>query len=285
MYPTQDGARRVADLIGAADPSARSALRLVERGGVPLIEVAVPGPFRLLLTTRFGGTSSRGYSELNLSYWVGDDPEAVDRNHVLLARALGFSQKSMVLPWQVHGVDVLELDECRRRGERVPCDGLVVRSSRDRGLAALMLSGDCLTIVLMGEETCSLIHAGWRGLVDGIVEQGVEAMGEDAPRWVFFAPAIGPCCYEVGDEVVSAVRTSFQEAEDLLPRNGSNGSNGSHRRHFDLWSANRRWLREAGVRQIEVAEICTACHMAEFFSYRGSQGKTGHFGALMMLQA
>jgi hypothetical protein len=61
-------------------------------------------------------------------------------------------------------------------------------------------------------------------------------------------------------------------------------SNGSGRRHFDLWQANRRWLNEAGVRQIEVAEICTACHQDEFFSYRGGKGRTGHFGALMMLQ-
>ena len=61
--------------------------------------------------------------------------------------------------------------------------------------------------------------------------------------------------------------------------------NGTSRRHFDLWSANRRWLAEAGVRQVEVAEICTACHMDEFFSYRGGKGRTGHFGALMMVHA
>jgi copper oxidase (laccase) domain-containing protein len=92
-------------------------------------------------------------------------------------------------------------------------------------------------------------------------------------------PSIGPCCYEVGDEVAAAVRASFARAEKLLPRNGN------QRRHFDLWSANRRWLEEAGVRQIEVAEVCTACHVDEFFSYRGGKGRTGHFGALMALRA
>jgi len=277
LYPTQDGARRVADLIGAADPSARSALRLVERGGVPLIEVAVPGPFRLLLTTRFGGTSSRGYSELNLSYWVGDDPEAVDRNHVLLARALGFSQKSMVLPWQVHGVDVLELDECRRRGERVPCDGLVVRSSRDRGLAALMLSGDCLTIVLMGEETCSLIHAGWRGLVDGIVEQGVEAMGEDAPRWVFFAPAIGPCCYEVGDDTAEIVTARFGSGVLVAP------TGGAHNVGLDLWKCAALSLEKVGLPGTTVVNpaLCTSCHRDVLYSHRADGPAAGRHTAVL----
>jgi copper oxidase (laccase) domain-containing protein len=79
--------------------------------------------------------------------------------------------------------------------------------------------------------------------------------------------------------VASAVRSTFERPESLLPHNGS------ERRHFDLWSANCRWLRDAGVRHVEVAEICTACHMDEFFSYRGGKGRTGHFGALMMLRA
>jgi copper oxidase (laccase) domain-containing protein len=107
-----------------------------------------------------------------------------------------------------------------------------------------------------------------------------EAFGSEPAELVAgIGPSIGPCCYEVGDEVACAVRTAFDSAESLLPRNGS------QRRHFDLWSANRRWLRDAGVRQVEVAEVCTACHMDEFFSYRGGKGRTGHFGALMMLRA
>ena len=90
-------------------------------------------------------------------------------------------------------------------------------------------------------------------------------------------PSIGPCCYEVGEDVIDAVHATFDRPADLLPsRNGS-------RPHFDLWAANRRWLAEAGVRQIEVAEICTACRMDEFYSHRAERGKTGHFGAVMML--
>ncbi|MCX7671268.1 MAG: polyphenol oxidase family protein, partial [Anaerolineae bacterium] len=76
-----------------------------------------------------------------------------------------------------------------------------------------------------------------------------------------------------------AVRATFGRADELLPAPA-----GKVRRHFDLWAANRRLLAEAGVRQIEVAGICTACRVDEFYSYRAERGKTGHFGAVMALR-
>ena len=95
-------------------------------------------------------------------------------------------------------------------------------------------------------------------------------------------PSIGPCCYEVGDDVIDAVHASLRPARRTAAQpHGSGPHSGPH---FDLWAANRRWLAEAGVRQIEAAEICTACRMDDFYSYRAEQGKTGHFGAVMMLR-
>jgi copper oxidase (laccase) domain-containing protein len=90
-------------------------------------------------------------------------------------------------------------------------------------------------------------------------------------------PSIGPCCYEVGDEVVAAVRATFDRADDLLPPRAPG------RRRFDLWAANARWLTQAGVRRIEVAGLCTACRTDEFYSHRAERGRTGHFGAVMEL--
>jgi copper oxidase (laccase) domain-containing protein len=81
----------------------------------------------------------------------------------------------------------------------------------------------------------------------------------------------------VGDEVVDAVRATFGRAEGLL------ADRGNDRRHFDLWIANLRWLQEAGVRRVEVAKLCTACHTDEFYSHRAEHGRTGHFGAVMMV--
>ncbi len=80
-----------------------------------------------------------------------------------------------------------------------------------------MLSGDCLTVVMVGGSTCALIHAGWRGLVAGIVGRGVEVMGGDEPKWVFLAPAIGPCCYEVGEDVAGCVEERFGPAAVVRP--------------------------------------------------------------------
>ena len=99
------------------------------------------------------------------------------------------------------------------------------------------------------------------------------------PSWsAAIGPSIGPCCYEVGDEVVDCRAGGVRPARRrCCPRNRAG------RRHFDLWAANRRWLAEAGVRQIETAELCTACHTDEFYSYRAETGKTGHFGAMMAL--
>lgn len=277
MCSGQDGVRRVADLIESAEPDAGRIMLPVERGGVPLIEVAVPGPFGLLLTTRLGGASGRGYADLNLSYWVGDDSKVVDRNHTILARSLDLPPDSVVLPRQVHGVEVLELDECRRRGERVPCDGLVVRARRDRGLAALMLSGDCLTVVLVGQETCALVHAGWRGLVNGIVQRGVEAMGEDLPQWAFFGPAIGPCCYQVGEDTADTVATLFGTEVLATPEGRAEAVS------LDLWKCATVALGKAGVPRTAVVNpaLCTSCHRDVLYSHRADGPTTGRHTAVL----
>ena len=87
---------------------------------------------------------------------------------------------------------------------------------------------------------------------------------------------IGPDHYPVGPEVVEAVRCAFGDTEDLLVTHDG-------RTHLDLWSANARVLREAGVGQIEIARLCTACHTENFFSHRAESGKTGRFGAVIAL--
>ena len=90
--------------------------------------------------------------------------------------------------------------------------------------------------------------------------------------------AIGPDHYEIGDEVVARVRESFgSDAVDLL--SSLNGG----KFHFDLWAANRLWLEGLGVRQIETAGICTACHVDDWYSHRAEHGQTGRFGALIAL--
>jgi YfiH family protein len=128
----------------------------------------------------------------------------------------------------------------------------------------------------------ALVHSGWRGTVLGAPRTAVEALVSEfgsrpAELLAAIGPSIGPCCYEVGHEAVDAIQQAFSRSDSLLPARVAG------KRYLDLWSANRRLLAECGVRHIEVSEMCTACRVADFYSHRAENGKTGHFAAVMSL--
>jgi hypothetical protein len=131
----------------------------------------------------------------------------------------------------------------------------------------LAFSADCLPIAIArtdGERRLALVHAGWRGLSSGIVAAGVAAVG--GPSAAVVGPAIGPCCYEVGEEV------SSRFDDDLTVEH-----------HLDLWSAAERALRRAGVASVERVDLCTCCNPDLFFSHRRSgrqRGVQGLIGAV-----
>jgi YfiH family protein len=142
----------------------------------------------------------------------------------------------------------------------------------ERGVALLALTADCLPIALVRTNgagpAIAVLHAGWRGLLGGIAEAGVEALGGRSVA-AAVGPAIGPCCYEVGEEVADPFRRRF--GSDVV-RNG----------RLDLWTAAERALREAGCTSVDRFDLCTACRPDLFFSYRrdglprGGQGVIGH---------
>jgi YfiH family protein len=143
---------------------------------------------------------------------------------------------------------------------------------------------DCVPILLHDpvRGVVGLAHAGWRGTVSGmsqaVVRTMVDQMGccpKDIRAGV--GPSIGPCCYEVGEDVAEAALDAFPDADGIL-KPKANG-----RWYLDLWAANRRQLASAGVVKVKVARICTACHTDEWFSHRAEQGKTGRLGALIGL--
>ncbi len=234
------------------------------------------------ITARHGGVSTGAWSSLNLTKGNGDDPAHVEDNLCRVAAAFGTERGHLVSPNQRHTANAARV-RAEDRGRILTNTDTLLTDESD--VPILLRYADCTPVLLYDprHHAFAVVHSGWRGTVSGAVPAAIaamtEAFGTEPGELVAgIGPAIGPCCYEVGDEVVDAVRSTFQKPEALLPRNGST------RRHFDLWSANRQWLFDAGVRQIEVAEICTACHMDEFFSYRGGKGRTGHFGAFMMLR-
>jgi YfiH family protein len=232
--------------------------------------------------TRLGGYSQPPWDSLNTGHTVGDDLEAVRANHELIFEALGVHREDVVSPRQVHGTSVRVVDG-RDKGQVCPeTDALVTVTP---GVVLMLRFADCVPVLLFDpiQGVVGLAHAGWRGTVAGMARSAVQAMVNDlgclpADILAGVGPSIGPCCYEVGREVVDATRRAFADVDGLLmPR--ANG-----RWHLDLWAANRRQLADAGVQHIEVAGICTACHTDEWFSHRAERGKTGRMGALIGLR-
>lgn len=233
------------------------------------------------VTGRHGGVSTGPYATLNLGRGLGDDPAAVEENTRRVCAALAVRREHLTSPRQRHTANVRQVG-LADRGRQF--DGFDVLVTDQAEVPLLMVYADCTPVLIYDpvRRALALVHSGWRGTVLGAARAAVEALkasfgSRPADLVAAIGPSIGPCCYRVGDDVTGAVRASFDRADELLPVRPYGV------RHFDLWAANRRWLQDAGVRQIEVAGLCTACHTDEFYSHRAEGGKTGHFGALMML--
>jgi polyphenol oxidase len=200
-----------------------------------------------LFTTRRGGVSEGPYASLNLGLWTDDDAGRVRDNRERLRAAVGAER--LAQGRQVHGtrvvVDADSIEEA---------DGQVTTAP---GVAAMVLVADCLPVALAGLERVGMVHAGWRGLAAGVLEAGAEATGAVAAA---IGPGIGPCCYEVGDDV----RTVF----------------GTSERTLDLKAIARARLEAAGVRDIHDCGLCTSCDAERFFSHRRDRGVTGRQAGL-----
>jgi len=231
---------------------------------------------------RHGGVSSGPWTSLNLSISTGDDAKHVRENRHRAFRALGRDPHSIADLWQVHSADVVVIDE--PRGEDYHSEKADALVTNRRGVNLFLRFADCVPILLFDPKrrAVGIVHAGWKGTLLKAAAAGVRVMGEQygtrpSDLLAGIGPSIGPDHYPVGPEVVEQTRAAFPGADELLlPVHG--------RQHLDLWAANTRALREAGVQHIEVSGLCTACHTGEFFSHRGEQGKTGRFGALIALR-
>jgi len=226
------------------------------------------------ITTRLGGVSEGRCESLNVSYSVGDPNDNVDENLRRAADALGARREDLFAAYQIHGRDVtlVEADsEARPR-----CDVLVTRSPA----RTLMLRyADCTPVLLADtrQPAVGVVHAGWRGsavrAAGAAVEAMVTAFGSNPRDLVAgVGPAIGACCYMVGDDV----RAAFSDRPELFEDG-----------RLDLWEANRQALVEAGVPtdHIEVAGICTRCHAETYFSHRANGGQpAGRFAGLIRLE-
>jgi YfiH family protein len=221
-----------------------------------------PG-YVVAFTTRAGGVSSGPYASLNLGRSTGDEIERVDENRRRACDALGVEAGKLAVNRQVHSADVNRA-AAGIQGERG--DGLWTDEPL---LPMLALAADCVPIAIAarGRGRLAVLHAGWRGLLGGLVAAGASAVrrDDDAELTAVIGPSAGPCCYAVGSDVADRFDRD-------LTRDG----------HLDLWAATERLLRAAGVAEVGRVDTCTICNPELFFSHRrdgkprGVQGVIGY---------
>jgi YfiH family protein len=228
------------------------------------------GPYEVVFTTRVGGVSSGSFESLNLGALTEDDPPNVVENRRRACAQIDADPERATMAWQQHSALVQRADA---RGILTPgtpferCDGLW---SEERRQPMLLLTADCLPLALARADdrapALALLHAGWRGLLGGIVAAAAGALGKGALK-AAVGPGIGPCCYSVGEEVAGPFREAFG---DEVVRDGK----------LDLWRSAEVALRAAGCEDVERTDLCTACHPELFFSHRRDEGRTGRQGVI-----
>ncbi len=228
------------------------------------------GTARVLFSTREGGVSENAYESLNLGLLTGDDRGRVIENRTRLATAAEVQPANVAMGWQVHGTDIREWTEpdsdqafMDPQGGHLKVDGHIVRRP---DMAALVLVADCLPVAVAGADGVAMLHCGWRGLAAGIIGEGVQRLGGAHAAAV--GPGIGPCCYEVGDEVLEA----FADYDGV-----------AQGRMLNLRAIAEAQLRAAGIAQVEHVDLCTSCRSDLFFSHRRDDGVTGRQGGIAWL--
>jgi polyphenol oxidase len=240
-----------------------------ERDGVRWLEADLPGA-RAAFSTRLGGVSEGPYEALNVAVKTGDDPDRVRENRHRLAAALGRNPADVVMGRQVHGAELRWHDH--RQEPRVYAD--VVKSpeevdahaTAEPGLAPLVMVADCLPIAISGPAGVAMVHGGWRGLAGGIVATATERVRAEVAA---VGPGIGPCCYEVGEEVLA----EFADLQGVAVG-----------RMLDLTAVATRLLERAGVNEIDASGLCTSCNPELLFSHRRDGERTGRQAGLVWKQ-
>jgi polyphenol oxidase len=234
--------------------------------------IRLPGA-RAVFTTRRGGVSVGPYESLNLGILTDDRPDRIGENRRRVAEGIGIDPTQVAMGWQVHGAEIREWNGppgpevagYARPGAELPrVDGHLTSTPE---VALLVLVADCVPVALAGAGTVAMLHCGWRGLAAGMVEIALDRFAE--PPAAAVGPAIGPCCYEVGEEVL----TRFADLDGV-----------AHGRMLDLRAIVDRKLRDGGVGEIEHVDHCTSCLAELYFSHRRDDGVTGRQAGLVVLE-
>ena len=228
---------------------------------------ASAGHGKAVFSTRVGGFSEGPLASLNLGILTDDDPDRVRRNRAVLAQGLGRDYGSVAMGHQVHGADVQVRDRPQPRAALERVDAQVTTSAE---VTPLVLVADCIPLVLSAPGAVAAVHCGWRGVAGGIVQRAAGKVAElgSGPVSAAVGPGIGPCCYEVGTEVIERFIARGHELSSPM---------------LDLPALVVAELQRAGVDDIAVAGICVSCNEELFFSHRRDGGVTGRQAALAWL--
>jgi YfiH family protein len=232
-----------------------------------------PANVHAWVTTCQGGVSPPPYASLNLATHVGDDAEAVATNRRLLGDALALPSEPHWLE-QVHGCAVADVES--DAAAPVCADAAF---SQTRGQVCAVLTADCLPVLLCDARGTAVaaVHAGWRGLLDGVIEAAVARFAAPTELMAWLGPAIGPASFEVGEEVRAAfIARDAEAASGFLP-----GRDAAHWQ-ADLYALARMRLHKVGVQAIYGGGFDTATD-SRFYSHRASGGQTGRFASLIWL--
>lgn len=233
--------------------------------------------------TRSGGISPDSFSSLNVGQSAGDSRENVVENRKRIFQVFDQSVDSIFDVWQIHS-DQVKFTRLPRKSDtkHEQADAILTDS---KNVSLFMQFADCVPILIYDPKNniIGIVHAGWQGTVKRIVQNAVKYLIDtfsSDPEQILagIGPSIGPDHYEVGNNVIIEVDDKLLEfqSEVLISKNGST--------YFDLWKSNELLLRQSGLKNIEVAGICTACNLDDWYSYRIEGQKSGRFGVFMSLK-
>ncbi len=236
-------------------------------------------------TTRIGGVSRGQLASMNIGTHRGDEPENVVSNFRILGEAVGFSPEQLVLTKQTH-TDIVRKVGPEEHGaglfapELAECDALITNAP---GTGLVVFTADCTPILLHDPMTGAVgaAHAGWRGTAAGIARKTVEAMVSAygcKPENICAAigPNIAQCCFQTDLDVPQAIRQTYGEAAEQFIR--SDGE----KYYVNLKEINALALKNAGVKNIEISGLCTACEPDRFWSHRRVGKNRGSQGAIIV---
>ncbi len=247
------------------------------------------------ISTRLSGVSRAPFDSLNLALHVGDRADDVLTNRIYFAASLDLRAEDITTPNQVHGAQVARVEETDRGRGALSYDDSIAQTdaliTNAPNVPLMLCFADCVPILFVDpiNRAIGAAHAGWKGTVAKIAAKTLEAMTrefgtEPSECRIGIGPSIGPCCYDVGENVVDECKKNFPSSADelLIERDG--------KIFFDLWRANEIALVEAGVPidNIDTARECTCCKSAWYFSYRSARkaglNETGRIAALIAIK-